>query len=279
MPARYKDIDSVVAEIIMTKANCDGAILLLEGPSDYRFWESRIRKDCEPIIGEGKRNILGCIPRLRKKGIEGVLGLVDSDFDVLLGCSFSSDYLVVTDYYDLECILIRSSAFRRVLAEFGDRAKIRKFEIQNGTKVVDALIERALIFGKIRLAARMFDIDLIHSNLSVNRFVERDTWDIGIDALYRAVIPSNSPLTVSKLRRLIAKLNFAETFCVVNGHDIIAILRIGLISVLGSNKGNLGIESIARILRTGISQQELASTDLWKGINNWEKINKTWKIL
>jgi len=247
-------------------------ILLVEGPSDSKFWASRVSDNCERIVGGGKINIIQCMQRLDAKRIEGVLGVLDADFDILLGRNFPSKNLVVTDYYDLECMLIDSGAFKRVLGEFGSSKKIERFEKQNNQTVLNALIEKSLVFGKIRLAEKMFNLDIIGSNISIARFLDENSWKIDEGGLLDTILPSNSKITVSDLRRYIAKLSMVERWCVVRGHDILSMLRIGLISVLGDNKNNLGVESIARVLRAGYSHRELILTNLWKEMERWENM-------
>lgn len=270
MLSEKKNAGTLVAEVKMVRNYGAGSILLVEGPSDSKFWASRIVDDCERIVGGGKENVICCIQRLDALRIEGVLGIIDADFDVLLGRDFLSNNLVVTDYSDLECMLIDSVAFERVIGEFGNSNKIKQFETQNNQTILSALIERSLVFGKLRLAAKIFDLDIIGAHISVTRFLEEDSWQIDECSLLSAILPVKGNISISKLRECVAKLSAAETWCVVRGHDILSILRIGLISVLGDNKGNFAIENIARVLRAGYSHDELVLTKLWKDMEQWE---------
>ena len=150
MPIGHKTPDTLVAEIRMHRMSHDGSFLIVEGKDDERFWTSRRHASCELVDGEGKQNVIGGIQRLDAASFAGVLGIVDSDYDPLNGVDVESESLLATDAHDLECLLCRSSALDKVLAEYGSRPKIERFENEAGADVRTGLLERALIFGRLR---------------------------------------------------------------------------------------------------------------------------------
>ena len=150
-----RDADIIENEVIMHRQTHRGAsCLLLEGEDDHRFWDRRVSQGCELVIGDGKQNVEGAVRRLDTRRFSGALGIVDADFDRLQGRALPSPNLLATDAHDLECVLLRSPALDGVLAEYGDRAKIRRFEATQGGTVRDALLARGLIFGRLRWLAR-----------------------------------------------------------------------------------------------------------------------------
>ena len=177
MPIGYKDPDTLVAEIKMSRMSHDGAFLIVEGRDDIRFWTptSRRHADCELVDGEGKPNVIGGIQRLDAASFPGVLGIVDSDYDTLIGISIESGNLLTTDAHDLECLLCRSSALDKVLAEYGNRSKIERFEDETGTDVRTGLLERALVFGRLRWAAARSHPMIDLGGFRVPQFVDENT--------------------------------------------------------------------------------------------------------
>ena len=155
MPKGNKTPGILATEITMNRMSHDGAFLVVEGNDDVRFWTptSRRHADCELVDGEGKQNVIGGIQKLDAAIFPGVLGIVDSDYDPLNGMGIGSDNLLLTDAHDLECLLCRSSALDMVLAEHGNRSKIERFENETGDDVRTGLLERALVFGRLRWAA------------------------------------------------------------------------------------------------------------------------------
>ena len=279
MPVGHKDPGSIVAEIEMTRTLHDGAFLLLEGVDEIRFWTPRRRSECELIDGEGKCNVVGAIQQLDADEFFGALAIVDDDYDSILGGTFESDNLARTDAHDLECLLCRSTALDVVLGEYGDETKIRSFETRTGLDVRTGLLERALVFGRLRLAAIFDGLDIDSKAIRVPRFVDYDTWSVDGDLLIQTVVRQGSSDSEDEVRSSIATLPEFDPWRVARGHDIVELLRIGLVRVLGNIPANVGTQHIQRILRSALTPQELQSTFLWNDIRAWELRNGEYRIL
>ena len=278
MPQGYKDPGTLVAEIKMTRTDHQGAILLLEGKDDLRFWQTWRHSDCDLIDGEGKPNVVGSIERLDSENFEGVLGLVDDDYDHLMDENLSSENLVATDAHDLECLLCRSPALYKVLSEFGDSSKIQRFENEEKSDVREGLLKRALEFGRLRWAALRCQLNINTVDIKVRRFVDTKTWMVDIENLICVAANRNSA-DADVLKRSIAELPCADPWYVVRGHDVVELLRIGLMRVLGDIKNSVGIRQISGILRAGISREDLEHTMLWTKIRFWERENPAYSVL
>ncbi len=271
MLSGHKDPSSVAAEIKMMRMVHGGAFLLVEGANDVRFWTTRQHDTCELVDGEGKRNVVAAVHRLDGEQISGVLGIVDDDFDSVLGISHPSPNLVATDAHDLECLLCRSSALDTVLAEFGIAEKIQRFEAAAGVDVRTSLLDRTNVFGRLRWAARRHNLNIDVSKIRIPRFIDIDTWTVDSDELARVVSSGGSRRLRDELRHRIDKLPFADPWLVAHGHDMIQILRIGLMRVLGALPANKGVEDIARLLRAAMSVEDLKGTTLYAHMRTWER--------
>ena len=257
----------------MTRMVHDGAFLVVEGVSDVRFWKTRSHNNCELVDGEGKENVIGAVGRLDADDFPGVLGVVDDDYDSVMGVVRTSANLVATDAHDLECLLCRSAALESVLAEFGVARKIQAFEEASRGDVCMGLLERAMVFGRLRWAAARYDLDIDFGALRVARFVDIDTWMVDGDELLRAVLRGGSSHDYGALGRRIGGLPPADPWLVARGHDMIEILRIGLQRVLGELPASKGPEDIARVLRAAMSPEELQRTTLYRDMRTWEGAN------
>lgn len=281
MPRGYKDADTVVAEIKMTQTNHKGAFLIVEGADDARFWRAMRHEKCELVDGEGKKNVVNAVRLLDEENIHGVLGIVDDDYDQLLGMSLGSENLVATDAHDLECLLCRSSALCKALAEFGEPCKIQRLKTEERNDIRDCLLARAIVFGRLRLVARYFQLDINFAVVKIQRFVDEKTWQVDCQALIRELVKAqqNSTLDEDSLKRHLAKLPVFDPWRIARGHDVMQILRIGLRNVLGSIKNSVGVEQIARVLRAGMSMEELKETKLWADIREWEAKNTLYRVV
>ena len=276
MLREHKSPGTLVAEIKMLRASHDGAFLIVEGKDDVRFWRSRRHADCDLVDGEGKQNVVGAVRRLDTARFTGALGVVDSDFERLTSGRFESGNLVYTDAHDLECLLCRSSALDKVLAEHGDPRKIRQFESAD-KDVRSALLERALVFGRLRLAA-LLARPAVELQVRIQRFVDEETWTVDGETLIRQAVP-DSPGDARAITSRLAQLPEADPWQVVRGHDMIAILRIGLRRVLGNIPASVGTRDIAGLLRAGMSPEDLRATELWADMQAWQSANPPYAVL
>ena len=267
----YKNSSTLAAEIKMTRTNHCGAFLVVEGANDVRFWAPRRHVDCELVDGEGKKNVVGVVNRLDAVEFDGVLGVVDSDYDSLNGVMLGSDNLVATDAHDLECLLCRSSALDTVLAEFGNSEKIQRFERREGVDVRTSLLNRAEIFGRLRWAVQSLGLSIDSGLIRVPRFVHDRSWTVDRNALIRTVQSKISD--GSTLSAQIDSLSRPDPWYVVQGPDLIELLRIGLKHVLGDLPNTTGYKEIARVLRAAISTAELKTTKFGVDIRRWEVRN------
>ena len=256
MPFGEKTPSILAAEIEMNRQTHCGAFLILEGDSDMRFWLRWREGSCELVDAEGKSNVIGSLQHLDSDGVRGVLGIVDSDYDTFVGARLPSANLVATDAHDLECVLFRSGALDAVLHERGDPAKIERFTNEHGTDVRQALLERALVFGKVRLAATLCHSTDVMPIIRVPRFLQERQWAVDDDALFCAVAES-SGLEPTQWREQVEALSSEDPWYVARGHDMVDILRIGLRRVLGGIPASVGRKDIARDLRLAATRSDL----------------------
>ena len=280
MPIGHKTPGALVAEVKMSRMSHDGSFLIVEGKDDVRFWTptSRRHASCELVDGEGKPNVIGGIQRLDVENFAGVLGVVDSDYDLLDGIAVESENLLATDAHDLECLLCRSSALDAVLAEHGSRPKIERFENETGADVHTGLLERALVFGRLRWAAVRCDPVIDLRGLGVPRFVDKDTWTVpSVELICGALL--DSPEEILSLTHRLDELPEADPWHIVHGQDVVQILRIGLQRTLGEMPPSVGVKEVRRMLRVAMSRDDLQETKLWRAMRAWESANRPYMVL
>lgn len=262
MPTGHKDPGTIASEIKMMRMDHAGAFLIVEGVTDMRFWRPRKHVACELVDGEGKPNVIGSVQRLDAQHFGGVLGVVDDDHDSLMGIGLETGNVVRTDAHDLECLLCRSRALDVVLAEFGVPLKVRLFEKTQGVDVRTGLLDRALVFGRLRWVAMRRDLDIDPTAIRVKQFVDIQTWQVDQVGLMRAVARSDSPDQEDRLTQHIAQLPPADPWRVVHGHDVVEILRRGLMRVLGDIPASVGPNQIAQVLRAGMPPDDFRMATL-----------------
>ncbi len=278
--SRHKNAATVVAEVLMTRQLHRGSFLLVEGEDDHKFWRSRIdSKRCELVIGNGKENVEGGVTRLEQRSVPGILGVVDDDFDTLEKRPPRSPNVIGTDTHDLECTLLRSPALERLLAELGRPDKIKRFEEQ-GRSVREALLERGLEFGRLRWAAQRQGWRIPFPNFPVKNFCDPATWEMSRESLHQALIECGAVASWNDLQAALEALPSADPWHVCQGHDLVGILRIGLLRVLGDlHKSGKGEKELAMLLRSAFDDQWLYHGHLGSAMRDWEQRNLPYRVL
>ena len=277
MANEFKKPD-IVVEIKMRRTAHKGAFLVVEGGDDRVFWDTRRHNSCGLLVAGGKSNVVKAIQRLDEDSFSGALGVVDCNLDHFAGADLGSKNLVATDAHDLECVLCRSSALDKVLAEHGDPEKIHRFAKISRTDVRAALLVRAVVFGQLRRAAQRSVPAIGLQDIHVSRFVDESMWRVNEEALIKAMAEVFR-CNITDLRDRIRQLPLADPWYVANGHDMVEILRIGLKKVLGSIKNSVGRDRISELLRAGMSPIDLKRTKLWEGMRFWEAANVPYLVL
>ena len=265
-------------QVDMMRAAGSGALLVVEGPTDRQFWSDQGRTACEFVVAYGKNNVLGCIARLDMRSVAGVLGIVDDDYDSLKGVNQPSSNVVVTELHDLECVLLRTAALESVFDEYRGEVTINSDDLDLRAELLD----RAVLFGRLRLALALHSFNLDSTSIKVHTFTCKDTWEVDENGLFAAVTAGMGSTAKNDLSDFLQSTWSMDPWRVISGRDVLDILWIGLTGVLGSQKvGRKGVgkHQVASFLRSSVPRDELRATKLWSDILEWEGRNRPFSIL
>lgn len=277
----YRTSHEIANEIRMRRSLFPGAFLVVEGRDDRLFMEKFIsRSTCEIEVAAGKENVCNVIEILDKDSFDGVLGLIDADFDRIEGHSDRSQNLVMPECHDLIMMLLISPALNRTLTELGSRKKLEDFE----EDVLEAITKRALPVGYLRLHSIRKQLDLRFRELNFSAWIDRTSFISDTDKLIRTVKNhSQRPALSSKeLAIAIEELHkHKHDPCeICNGTDAIEILSIGLRTVLGTNNmQDVKSELLKAFLRLAYSEQDFRQSGLKVDIENWQNHKPEYQIL
>lgn len=268
-----KSVGVIVAEIKMMDAESKCLYWLLEGPSDIKFFSSRKKPGVELIVSGGKKNVIGSIQAFAGEPIcERMLGIVDADIDWLLKEHPRPDNVITTDPRDLEGVLLRSSAYFKVLAEFANPLRVKVFEERHGFTVLDYVRDTAVFFGRIRA------VNDLHEGISLKKFkpqifIMDGSWEYDFEAALEFAVLKGVCASREELVEKMKALPDVFVWNYVRGHDAVDILTGGLVRELG-NGGKVDGARIESVLRTGIDEAEFGATKLYRSINEWHAIKQ-----
>lgn len=263
-----KNVGVIVSEIIMMETSSKGLYWLVEGPSDIRFFEARKGPAVELIVSGGKRNVIGSIQALNTNPVsERMLGIVDADIDWLLLADSMPNNVISTDPRDLEGVLLRSSAYIKVLAEFSDPNKVKIFELRQKCTVLEYVRDISIKFGQIRA------VNDLNNGISLRKFrpqafMQKGAWIYDLEGAKQSAVDKGVCASVAELNAKIQSLPVVDPWNYVRGHDAVNILAGGMVCEIGRG-GKVDSDRIESVLRSGIEEVEFCQTKLHRSISAW----------
>lgn len=274
---------AVVANRIRQKrqVHSDAVFLIVEGDDDKKLFQKFVDERCCRIQpAYGRPNVEEALAILEDDDFRGVLAIVDTDFDVMEGRAPASPNLLRTDTHDVETMMFASPALEHVLNEHGDAEQIEAFEASAATSVRKHLLAIAETFGYLRWHAHREQLSWRFESFPFERVLPRKTWELlGSQVLgelqgHSGVGVLDSELVTQALDALRARVRDRERdiWQLCNGHDMVAVLSIGLQRVLGKcNAADVKPEVLEKDLRLAYEAGYFAETALCRALRDWHQ--------
>jgi hypothetical protein len=280
----FLSVDRDANAIRLQRSIFSGTFLLLEGHSDKVFYERFIDKvACKLIIISGKPSskfrVIAVLEILDKSSFQGILAIVDADFDRLETSSYNPN-LLRTDSHDLETMLLNSFALDKVIAEFGSEEKIIKF----GRDVKTVLLEACISLGYLRWISQRDGFNLTFNGITFSKFIDEQSLQINEFKLIQEVKNKSQAFSLQnedlQQRLTNQKSGNHDPWQVCCGHDLVEILSLGLRKAIGSIKASdVEPNSLERNLRFAYEEAYFYKTQIYLDIRTWEAQNQPFKVL
>jgi hypothetical protein len=256
------------------------SFVIYEGSLDSRVYSRMLDKSkCFGISARGKDMALSALEILEAENIQGIFSIVDLDFELCGITSYSSQNVILTDFHDLEVMLLMSTSLDKVLDEYGSKLKIELFEKDMKQTVINQLLTLGLPLGYLRFISLRNQINLNFDGIIYSKFIDRSKFSINIKQLVKVVKDKSNMHKLdenglcSEISALIEQKLYSPLH-VCCGHDLVSILSIGLQSILGSNSsGIVAPEMLEKALRIGYESTDFHQTNLYKKVLAWELLN------
>ncbi|MER5925839.1 DUF4435 domain-containing protein [Streptomyces mirabilis] len=254
----------IANEVGMLRSGMSGPIVLVEGATDTRLFRRLFIPSprARVIHCKGKSNLLAAIEMVTSRGITGVLGICDADFDRLLGIPKVKNVFPV-DHHDTEVMISTSPAFAHFYAELYER----EADEREMGRTRERLLSYAAIIGKLRLWSIQNGGKVGFKALNAGEYIERDgTFNLEscIDALIAEKdLDSNSLLSVAKTG---TESPATEISC---GHDLTSLLDSD--AAIRRRTQAHGRDIIEKMLRLSFDSQAFSTTNIHGALRSWEK--------
>jgi hypothetical protein len=273
-----RNVGDVVSEIKMTRTAFGGGLLVVEGPTDAGFFAKRVVNGPKQIVIAGtKVTAIGAVVTAYATGVVGVVGVVDDDYDSLCGVATPSPHVLRTETRDLETLLVSSPALDALVHEVADAGKVQALEQAEGCSIRQALANRTLVFGKLRLLNRRegWNLNFVE-DFRPWRFADKAQWVLDETAVI-TLASAKSGATDAAIRTALAAIVAPTPYLLMHGRDTLTILQIGLNERLGDE--SFSVENLCRMLRLAFSDAMAANCQLFHAIRAWEVANPPFRIL
>ncbi len=260
-------------------------VLLVESGSDYAFWRARVHARCEVRDLGGRERALEEAARAREERDDNVIAILDADFDRIEGRLAELSNVFWTDHHDLEVMLILSPALGKVLAERGAREKLGQLRDAE-VEVRQRLLELGLCMARLRLASQRQGWGLKFrkrparphgeiSTVKVEKFCPPERWELDVARMIQVVIEFNQRHDLlqetERVRQVMETMPDEPRDQLCNGHDLVALLAVGLKKKLGSGSGgSVDVDDLTRDLRLAHEMEHLMATGLYAALTRWQ---------
>jgi Protein of unknown function (DUF4435) len=282
----FIDSHSISNEIRMIRSSFAGSFLIVEGNTDKKVYQNFIEpKHCQIKCVEfkndsNKKRVVEIIEILNTDNkFTGAIGIVDADFDNLEAKSQNVANLFLTDFHDLECLILISPALEKVLAEFGSENKINKF----GKDIRETLFEIGSVIGYFRWISLSDELNLTFEDLDFGKFIDKNNLNFSLDSGITTVKNKSQKLNIDNAHISQQINNLAlqnhDKKQVTCGKDLVETLSLALQKVLGTNNSNsVTSDIVARDLRLAYEFEFFVLTNLYQNIKEWETQNIPFKV-
>ena len=281
---QYITASSIANAIGMKRSKHKGAFLVVEGITDKRVYGLVVEsRTCEIENGHGIERAVEVIRILNGDSFSGVLAVLDADFVHITHTRVTDDNIVYTDLHDLECLLLRSPAFERLLEEFASEERVSAYSAAHGD-IASHLASIASRVGCLRLISLKDGLELKFEGLKFRKFVSFPDLAIDIAEMVRAVL-NNSQKHQLDARALSRQVESEERVChdrwqICCGHDIMEVLSIAMRKQFsGKSGGDVDVSTLECSLRLAWDPLHLEDTQLYRDILDWERSNPGFQVL
>ncbi|MGY8634286.1 DUF4435 domain-containing protein [Bradyrhizobium sp. 14AA] len=193
------DAHYVAAQIRLVRQADKRAVLVLEGETDARVFDRLIdHSACDLEIGFGRKNVIGAIDLLEDEGFVGFAGVVDADFDRLIGAKIDLENLFLTDCHDLT--IFSSPALERYLAEYADPELLSAQYQSDFQALRNAILAASLELSLCRLVSQRDGLRLYFQDLRHDQYIgldlRTDVHQLATDIIDRSSTRHRSPRRV-----------------------------------------------------------------------------------
>lgn len=275
------------------KKNKKKVFILVEGTGDVGFYKNIVDKNNVQIIPMGdektresaKDNVIRAMEILNRDRIQGVVGIVDTDYDAIEGNIKEIDNLIYTDEHDIETMILKTDAYDKFENEYGNEERIGAYESEFGS-IMDNILQFGSKIGKTRLLSIRENLKLDFKSVILEDFID-DALKFDWDDYFKQVLYASKKLAQKEElnTKLLNDNDDYNIWQLCRGHDLTALMAIFYSDKskfkLGNNKAKfLKSDSVEQFLRAAYYiPVHFKNTKMFERLLEWQIKNSEWSML
>lgn len=269
----YIDSRDVANTVMMLATAFSGTIAVVEGITDRRLYGKFFDKDrVEVVIAHSKSNVRNAVRETyRDRGFRSVIGIIDADLDRLTGKVHRAP-LFLTDTRDSEGMMLNSRAFDDILDEYGDRDRMDRFTDAYGD-IKKAIMSATYPIGLLMYLSEKNGLGLSFKELDYEYFIDKRSLKCDIRMMIESVMSRSRAARHASVKNIMQMIMTEEDHDkkdVCRGHDLMAVMAIGLRYIFGGNNSrNLNDDILSGSFRLAYDQDDIEATDLYRESSEW----------
>lgn len=283
--------ERIANAIAMLKNDDKVFSFILEGSLDCKIYPEFFQKEKIHIqCSWGYEKLLKSIDILKERGKGNVLGIIDRDFRDITNEIIDIHNVFLTDYHDLETMIINSNSLDQMI-NICIKNKDKVKDILSGYSLKEYIFHTASIIACLRYLnyTKNDEFGLRFDDLNYKKMIdssEEKIINLVIDCSKRTnenFILSNKAEVIRQYE-IIKQIDFNK-LQFVNGHDLMNLLFHSINLILKKESSDIKFSSIATIestlLMSYISSRDFYKTHMLKEIhcflsqNNYDEIIRT----
>lgn len=270
---------------MMKNGSFNSTIVYIEGDSDIIFYKWLVDKKyvaLEPMTG--KEAAIGAVTNCTNK--KGVLGLVDSDFDNILGI-VTIDNVIRTDTHDIETLMLSEGMFRYSEESLASKIKMNSLGISFDI-VRECILDIGCQIGKLRLISLENNLNLnfneVEDQIEKDELIKVENNRITFNSrqyIYKCVkVSQHCQLSFKQVHDLYEMDNRTfDKWQICRGHDLTLIISIVYsMNIIGCS--NINKKHVEMLIRPPyITSRKFKKTTMFQSIKKWQLNNLGYKVL
>lgn len=250
--------------------------LIVEGDSDGVFFSTKtLKKSPNTIVALGWENVVGVISQVVEESItKAVFGFIDRDYREELGVVVDENYIVTTDFRDLEISLFESTSLHRLIVEYGSKFKLplNSNEEIDLNEVKIKIYSIASKIGRLRYFSLKEGYNYPIKKLDFSKFINPKTLELNEEKLISQINSKSETKIDADILSTILEADLPKRLLdvknICSGHDVVELLGLALRKVWGTNNsGDVAREKLESSFRIGFSNEEFSQTPMYKKLN------------